>query len=646
MPQQAPLSPTLPQNASPAGRVARAAQLQTACAAYQWTDAVASLPGVPVVADLPAAEGPTLEWWLKLVGILAALVRNQIAVEEQWLADGLAALDPVAILADKALVAAAEQDAAAIAAKIAANPHSKQGLIADIEEGIELLLVDGEIAKLKNHSASLRGVIERRNAAAAVTGTADPRSLETYRALFQTLPCPSIGWTFEDDLEFARLRVAGPNSVLIEAVNEVPAGCPITAEHYATVVANDTLDAALAQGRLFQCDYKDLATLAEGSWQGRPKYVSCPIVLFAVPPECGTLVPVAICCDPSDPASPVVLPSLRPDRQWAWQMAKLCVQVADGNYHELFVHLARTHLVIEAVAVATHRHLAEQHPLWALLVRHFEGTMFINEAAATSLITPGGPIDHIFAGTIASSQQTAVAARLSFDFSAGMLPNDLQRRGVTADSQLADYPWRDDALLIWSAIERWVGDYVAVYYHGDSDVTADTELAAWAAEIINAGQIQGFAAPQTRSELVAACVMIIFTASAQHASVNFPQRTVMAFAPAVTGALWQPAADIVSGVTKADWLAAMPPKELALEQLTVLNLLGSLYYRPLGSYCSPDFPYPQWFQDPHIIAAQGPLDMFRQRLQQVEDIITARNQTRRTAYDYLLPSRIPSSTNI
>lgn len=646
MPQQAPISPTLPQNASPASREARAAQLATACAAYQWTDSVASLPGVPVVASLPSAETPTLEWWLKLVAILAGLVKNQIAVEEQWLADGLAALDPAVILADKALVAAAELDAASISAKIAANLHTKQGIFADIEEGIELLLVDGEIAKLKNHSGNLRSIIERRNAAAAVTGTADPRSLETYHSLFQTLPCPSIGWTFEDDLEFARLRVAGPNSVLIEAIADVPVGCAITADQYAVVVANDTLAAALTDGRLFQCDYKDLATLVEGSWQGRSKYVTCPVALFAVPPGTGTLVPVAIRCDPSDPASPVVLPSLQPDRQWAWQLAKLCVQVADGNYHELFVHLARTHLVIEAVAVATHRHLSDEHPLWALLVRHFEGTMFINEAAATSLITPGGPIDHIFAGTIASSQQTAIDARLSFDFTAGILANDLQRRGVTANSALVDYPWRDDALLVWSAIERWVGDYVTVYYDNDAAVTGDTELADWSNEIADAGRLKGFALPLTIPDLIATCTMIIFTASAQHASVNFPQRTIMAFAPAVTGALWQSTSDIVSGLSKSDWLAAMPPQELALEQLTVLNLLGSLYYRPLGSYCSPDFPYPAWFQDPHIIADQGPLDRFRQRLQAVEAIITARNQSRRRPYDYLLPSLIPSSTNI
>jgi len=135
--------------------------------------------------------------------------------------------------------------------------------------------------------------------------------------------------------------------------------------------------------------------------------------------------------------------------------------------------------VIETVAVATHRHLAEAHPLWALLVPHFEGTMFINYEAATSLITAGGPIDRIFGGTIASSQQMAAGARFSFDFNERMLPNDLKARGVDDAGKLPDYPYRDDALLVWQAIHEWVKGYVGLYYADDTAVAADTELLAW-----------------------------------------------------------------------------------------------------------------------------------------------------------------------
>ncbi|MGE5953337.1 MAG: lipoxygenase family protein, partial [Qipengyuania vulgaris] len=492
----------------------------------------------------------------------------------------------------------------------------------------------------------LKGILELRGATKAALGQERPRTLENYLDNFKTIPVPGIAYTFQDDLEFAHLRVAGPNSVLIEAAKEVPQGCAVTPEQYTSVVAGDTLEAAVEQGRLFQCDYSPLSIIEPGEWDGLAKYLTCPIALFAVPPGGDSLVPVAINCDPSNAASPVMTPTMASDKAWGWEMAKLVVQVADGNYHELFAHLARTHLVIEAIAVATHRHLADVHPLNALLVRHFEGTMFINEAAATTLITPGGPIDHIFAGTIATSQKAAVEARLSFDFAKGMLPQDIAARGVGADSPLANYPYRDDGLLVWGVIETWVGEYVRTYYAQDGDVTGDTELQAWAQAIVSSGKLKGFTAPTTIQDVIDLVTMTVFTASAQHASVNFPQKAIMEYAPAVTGALWQTAPDNQSGNNKPEWLAMMAPEALALEQLKTLYLLGSLYYRPLGTYLSPQYPYPQWFQDPKIIGEDGPLSRFQAALANVEEQIVARNAERRRPYTFLLPSLIPSSTNI
>ncbi|WP_128892814.1 lipoxygenase family protein [Erythrobacter sp. HKB08] len=645
MAHQAPVKPTLPQNDDAGQQAARKAQIAASQAEYQWTDAVPALEGVPVVKTLPKAEDPTLEWWLKLVRIVLELAKNQVEVEADLIEQKLSSLDPALLAADRLVIGAIEKDVVGLELKLAINPLGKHSLVEEAKEAVELVSAEVAIADLKNHATKLQGIIEMRGATKEALGKQD-RSLENYRGLFKSIACPEIAYTFQDDLEFANLRVAGPNSVLIEAVDAVPARCAVTAEQYAAVVPGDTLEAAVAQGRLFQCDFDDLKIIEPGEWEGVDKYLTCPVALFAVPPGASSLVPVAINCDPSDPASPVMTPSLSDEKQWGWEMAKLVVQVADGNYHELFAHLARTHLVIEAIAVATHRHLSDQHPVWALLVRHYEGTMFINEAAATSLITKGGPIDHIFAGTIASSQQAAVEARLTFDFTDGMLPNDLARRGVDANSALANYPYRDDGLLVWSAIESWVRDYLAVYYDADSDVTGDTELSAWAAAIAGHGQLKGFTAPQTIEDLVQICTMTIFTGSAQHASVNFPQKAIMEFAPAVTGALWQQAPDTQDGATKSEWIEMMPPQALALEQLKVLFLLGSLYYRPLGTYLSPNFPYPQWFRDERIVGEGGPLDRFQQSLEEVEAQIVQRNAERRRPYTFLLPSLIPSSTNI
>ncbi|HEY0597202.1 lipoxygenase family protein [Sphingopyxis sp.] len=639
--------PTLPQNDTAAQQTARAAQLTAAQAVYVWTTDVATLPGVPLATDVPKNDEPTIAWFVILIGVGLDIVRNALTVK-------LGGVDKGELDSPRAEYEAALAECDAIeasAAKIAAEHGVHTGgnifarMIGDVENAVAAAERDAHVALLKGYKDRLEELMKVDEAQGL--GSKTPRSIEAYRALFATLPVPGISYMFQDDSEFARLRVQGPNCMLITAVGDaLPAKFPLSAAKYAAVVGGDTLAAALADGRLFILDYKPLEVLDPGTYGTMAKYAWQPMALFAVPPGGSSLVPVAIQCG-QDPADyPIFTPSPVADKIWGWEMAKFVVQVADGNYHELFAHLARTHLVIEAFAVATHRHLAEIHPLWALLVPHFEGTLFINEQAATSLIAAGGPIDHIFAGTIASSQTAAVDARLAFDFYGKMLHADLVARGVGVDSALADYPYRDDALLVWDAIHEWARQYVDLYYAHDADVVADTELAAWATCLAGEAKIKGFGPVATRKQLAEICTMVMFTASAQHAAVNFPQKDIMAFAPAVTGAGWQVAPNGQRGHDKAGWLAMMPPMALALEQLNVLELLGSVHYRPLGDYRSNAFPYPKWFQDPRVTAAEGPLAWFQAALTGVEAEIVQRNAERMQPYPYLRPSLIPTSINI
>ncbi|MBJ7439802.1 MAG: arachidonate 15-lipoxygenase [Sphingopyxis sp.] len=639
--------PTLPQNDSPAVQAARAAQLTATQAVYVWTTDIPTLPGVPLASDVPKNDEPTIAWFVILIGVGLDIVRNALTVKLGGVDKG--ELDSPRAQYETALV---ECDAIeASVAKIAAEHGVHTGgniferIVGDVENAVAAAERDAHVALLKGYKDRLEDLMKVDEAAGL--GSTTPRSIEAYRALFATLPVPGISYNFQDDSEFARLRVQGPNCMLITAVGDaLPASFPLAAAKYAAVVNGDTLAAALADGRLFMLDYKPLEVLDPGTYGTMAKYAWQPMALFAVPPGGSSLIPVAIQCG-QDPADyPMFTPSPVTDKIWGWEMAKFVVQVADGNYHELFAHLARTHLVIEAFAVATHRHLAEVHPVWALLVPHFEGTLFINEQAATSLIAAGGPIDHIFAGTITSSQLAAVDARLAFDFYGKMLPADLGIRGVGTDSALADYPYRDDALLVWNAIHEWARQYIDLYYASDADVTGDTELAAWATCLAGEAKIKGFGPIVSRSQLVGICTMVMFTASAQHAAVNFPQKDIMSFAPAVTGAGWQAAPAGQRAQDKPGWLAMMPPMALALEQLNVLELLGSVHYRPLGDYRSNAFPYPLWFQDPRVTGAEGPLAWFQAALTGVEAEIAQRNAERMQPYPYLQPSLIPTSINI
>jgi arachidonate 15-lipoxygenase len=90
------------------------------------------------------------------------------------------------------------------------------------------------------------------------------------------------------------------------------------------------------------------------------------------------------------------------------------------------------------------------------------------------------------------------------------------------------------------------------------------------------------------------------------------------------------------GHTEADWLAHLPPLDVAVQQFCVMTFLGSVRHTVLGDYRS-DF---------RGTPAAGGHDRFRRSLATAETEIAARNKRRDRTYEYLRPSLIPNSTNI
>lgn len=628
--------PSLPQNDSPAERKRRQQQLADEQSKYVWTDTVPTLPGIPLAANVPRDDRPTISWLLDVAEVGIDIVTNQLLAR---LGGDDAAKTQSAAAALRPHLNSMRQTIQAIRNEHQATPDSPLRIV----DHVAGTLLGLHRSRLESELQTLQNMI-----AASYASTDDTQSLERYRKLFVTLPLPDIANTFMDDATFARMRVAGPNSVLIAGLGTWPLKFGLSDAQYQSVMGPaDSLSAALTEKRLYWLDYEALSTLVTGSTNGQPKYLCAPLALFAIPKGGGALTPVAIQLGqkPSDGLFLRVSDQKDPN-WWSWQMAKTFVQAAEGNYHELFVHLARTHLVIEAFTVATHRQLAPAHPLNVLLLPHFEGTLFINNSAAGSLIAAGGPIDHIFAGQITSTQKIAGSDRLAFDFTAHMLPNDLATRQVADAVALPNYPYRDDGLLVWNAIEEWARQYVNVYYQNDTNVAEDTELQAWRVELMDLGKIKGLPDLKDRKTLVGMLTMIMFTASAQHAAVNFPQKDLMTFAPAISGAAWAPAPKPDQPQTEAAWLKLLPPIKAAQEQLNVLWLLGSVHYRPLGDYRVNHWPYLPWFEDPRITGRNGPLAQFKRALKDIDAEIDRRNETRDVPYPYLQPSLIPTSINI
>ncbi|MEH2069146.1 MAG: lipoxygenase family protein [Nostoc sp.] len=468
-------------------------------------------------------------------------------------------------------------------------------------------------------------------------------SLEDYKKLFRKIPVPEISSRFQENSIFGYMQVAGPNPLMLQQVSEQEKPLQISNEQYQKIIGipNDSLEAARQEGRLYKADYSKLKNMKSGSFQNQQKYIYSPLALFVVPPAGNpsrSLVPLAIQCQPE---YPVFTPLDREN----WLVAKSIVQMADSNYHELVSHLGRTHLFIEPFVIATKRRLPANHHLRILLEPHFEGTILINYGAHKILIADGREVDAILASTIESDRQLTVQAAQDYlhHFNDAMFPNTLTNRGVDRVSQLPEYPYRDDGLLIWNAIHQWVRAYLSSYYTIGQQLLADQALQNWAKELISeqGGRLQNFGEDasgtiKTLDYLVDAVSTIIFTASAQHAAVNFPQSELMTYAPAFPLASYSPAP--TNPHQPADLMNMLPSLEQAQTQLKVCYLLGSVYYTRLGQYSNSYFK-----SKPQISSA---LQTFHKQLETIEKEITQRNRTRIMPYKFLLPSQIPQSINI
>lgn len=615
---------------------------------YDYVKPLAMSQGVP------NSEQPTLEWYGQVVWQVLRIGHNLLQWKREQ-AQREQASNPSAPAPAPAPDALSVDLSSKGLGKIDLTHLPKLPSPGSLKSGLAEL---GEAARLaeqwaliterawKQELGSITDILKLVVDAVLAKPTGRPHSLQDYTNLFTTLPLPQPvkdGIAEKDDT-FAWMQVAGFNPLVLQKAltSEDTLGLS-DAQLSAVLGAGDTVQAALTEGRLFLADYKALAHVINGNFPDGPKYCFAPRALFGLPRGSGPrqLKALGIRCGQDSSSYPLYTPADGP----AWVQAKTVVQVADFNHHEMVSHLGRTHLLVEPFVVATHQCLPDSHPVSLLLRPHFEGTLFINNAAQSSLIAPGRDVDMLLGGTIQASRAVAVQSLLddpSFDFNQGMLPNELERRGVT-DSSL-DYPYRDDARPLWGAIEQWVRSYVVIHYASDAQVAQDTALQAWSSTLVrqDGGRVKGFGEDgagklTTVDYLVKALTMLIFTGSAQHAAVNFAQAGLMTYAPFVPGAAYRDAPITSAAAARNPPLDQLPPLDMASTQLNFLTLLGSVYHTRLGQY-----PL-LWFKELRVLE---PLREFQTQLERISATIQERNQGRYAPYPYLDPTKIPQSINI
>jgi len=446
----------------------------------------------------------------------------------------------------------------------------------------------------------------------------------------------------ERDALFGWQRLGGPNPFALSQLRDdrLPDHFPVREEHFRRALSalspdgspGDSLSRALSEGRLFLSDCKALDGVATTQNQGRQKYTAAAMGLFVRPLDrSSALLPVAIQCGQSPSAA---TPLFTPADGWRWRLAQSFLSLGEGSIHEAAEHLGLTHLLVEAFAVSARRNLASAHPLTALLEPHFEHTHFINYTARHSLIADGGTLDQLMPQPIAATRALVASALSTFDVGAGDPRSRLRALGLLDADALPECPYREDALPHWDSLHQWVGDYLRLYYRDDEAVSGDPELQSFVAELSarDGGRLRGVPEVRSVASLSSLVTLVIFTASVQHAAVNFPQYPFMGYVPGIPAGLYAPPPTLATPDAEASLLAALPESDLTVLQAYTVYQLSAIRLKPLGDYAP--------FADPRV---SDPLAALRARLSSLESAIGDREASRPLPYPYLLPSLVPTS---
>ncbi|CAN1828040.1 Linoleate 13S-lipoxygenase 3-1, chloroplastic [Linum perenne] len=494
-----------------------------------------------------------------------------------------------------------------------------------------------------------------------------------------------FAWLRDD--EFARQAIAGVNPITIERLKEFPPKSNLDPETYGPLESAlkeehilgqidgmSVQQQALDENKLFIVDYHDvyLPFLDKiNALDGRNTYATRTIFFLT---SQGTLKPIAIelSLSPAGPPSRskrVITPPVDATSSWIWQLAKSHVCSNDAGVHQLVNHWLRTHACMEPFILAAHRQLSAMHPIFKLLDPHMRYTLEINALARQSLINADGVIESCFTPGRYCSEISAAAYKNFWRFDKEGLPADLFRRGMAVPDPtqphglkllLEDYPYAQDGLLIWFAIENWVRTYVNHYYPSSTMIHNDSELQAWYAESINVGHgdlrdAEWWPKLENSEDLASILTTIIWIASAQHAALNFGQYPYGGYVPNRPPLMRRHIPDQMDPEYvnfQADpqkyFLSALPSLLQATKFMAVVDTLST--HSPDEEYLGERQQPSIWSGDAEVVEA---FYEFSAEIQRIEKEIERRNNDPRLKsrcgagvlpYELLAPSSEPGVT--
>ncbi|WXH27024.1 hypothetical protein WA016_00935 [Myxococcus stipitatus] len=466
---------------------------------------------------------------------------------------------------------------------------------------------------------------------------------------FKSLEVPQLARRWKDDLEFARQAVQGINPLHITLIPRLPEGMPLTDDAVRGLMSpGTTLARALDARRIFLLDFEildDIAMYRKVDKDGHEERRWAPAsrCLLYLDDE-HNLRPLAIQLGRDAEKDPVFTPN---DSEADWLAAKVFVRCSEGNTHQMVSHALRTHFIAEPFVVATMRNLPDPHPVYKLVRRHFRYTLAINEGARKGLLAAGAVFDDFIAtgGPDKGHLQLGRKGFARWTLEDNKPRLDLERRGVLDASILPSYPYRDDALPLWDALEEYVGGVLRHFYRTDADLAGDAEMQQWWQDLTEHGLPAEKLPCRELSrveDLVDILTTVLFTVSVQHAAVNYLQYEHYAFVPNAPLCMRQEPPR-QKGVLRLEDLAGMiPSKSQMLWQIAIGRALSS-FGDDEEFLLHEDGWREEYFHEPELKAIR---ERFHDRLRTQLAVVKARNANAEVPYTVLQPDKIPCGITV
>ncbi|XP_059367610.1 polyunsaturated fatty acid 5-lipoxygenase-like isoform X1 [Carassius carassius] len=448
------------------------------------------------------------------------------------------------------------------------------------------------------------------------------------------------------DYFFGYQFLNGSNPVIISKCMNLPDKFAVTQEMVeGSLDRGLTLQEELKAGNIYIADYAIMEGVQANATDPDTKQYLAPPFCLLYKNSQNEILPIAIQLSRQTTVgvgNTVFLPS---DNQYDWMLAKMWVKYADFTVHQVVTHLLRTHLISEVFAIAMYRQLAAVHPVFKLLIPHVRFTIAINTAAREKLICKSGLFEKANGTGGIGIVEVIQKAMKTLTYKSLCFPEAMKARGVDNKEDLPNYYYRDDGMMVWEAVKSFVSDVVKIYYSSDETVQEDKEIQAFVQDVCFSGmknspkECEFPNSLKTREQLVEYLTVVIFTASAQHAAVNFGQYDWFSWIPNSPCTMRKPPPTQKGQVDMRYIMESLPDRGRSSWHLGAVWALSQYQDEELFLGVYPD----KHFTEQSVIEATK---TFRKKLFEVTNIIKSRNEKLKLPYWYLSPDRIPNSVAI